>query len=159
MSGYYDVTTLKGQDDAQVSNRLPTVGQTLVGQFFDKGEVVQLTSKQEVEMKPAKFGKLDVKNKKVKLTNEGNYLVGKQFPSGTYKISLDTALSEIINKRGKVGAVVIQGVVYSPAKPYETEAFELSNDKMSTVIKLENDKLLAIKSSGVEISLTLEISK
>lgn len=71
VSGYYDVTTLKGQDDAQVSNRLPTVGQTLVGQFFDKGEVVQLTSKQEVEMKPAKFGKLDVKNKKINLTNGG----------------------------------------------------------------------------------------
>lgn len=44
VSGYYDVTTLKGQDDVQASNRLPTVGQTLVGQFFDKGESVQLAS-------------------------------------------------------------------------------------------------------------------
>lgn len=53
----------------------------------------------------------------------------------------------------------MQVVVYSPEKPYETEAFELSNDKMNTVIKLAKDKLLAIKSSGVEISLTLKISK
>ncbi|PCS04989.1 hypothetical protein RU86_GL001362 [Lactococcus piscium] len=159
VSGYYDVTTLKGQDGAQAISRLPTVGQTLVGQFFDKGESVQLASQQEVEMKPAKFAKLDVKNKAVKLTNGGSYLVGKQFPAGTYKISLNTVLPEIINKRGKADVAIIQGGVYSPEKPYETEAFELSNDKMSTVVKLENDKLLAIKSPVVEISLTLEINK
>lgn len=159
VSGYYDVTTLKAQDGAQASNRMPTVGQTLVGQFFDKGENVQLASQQEVEMKPAKFSKLDVKNKEINLTNCGSYLVGKQFPSGTYKISLNTALPEISNKRGKADLAIIQGVVYSPAKPYETEAFELSNDKMSTVVKLVKDKLLAIKSSDVEISLTLALTQ
>ena len=47
-----------------------------------------LSPNAEVEMVPSQFDKITVVNNEIRLTDSGNYLIGKQFPAGNYELSL-----------------------------------------------------------------------
>lgn len=155
-SGYYDITRIRGLDSEYLS-RVPKTGQTFVGQYFDKGESMILSANQKVVLTPAKFAKVSEENGEVKLKDIGNYLIGEQFPSGRYTISLDGTLPEINDKEGTKTASVIQVVITTPGKSEETGSFELSNEKREIDFKLEDKKFLTIKSNGVDkVSIKLK---
>ena len=72
----------------------PIVGQKTVGQFFKKNQEVTLSPNAEVEMVPSQFDKITVVNNEIRLTDSGNYLIGKQFPAGDYGLSLASPVKE-----------------------------------------------------------------
>ncbi|MDN6012633.1 MAG: hypothetical protein L0I12_02590 [Lactococcus sp.] len=87
VGGYYDLLAVKS--DALVAGReFPIVGQKTVGQFFKKNQEVTLSPNAEVELVPSQFDKITVVNNEIRLTDSGNYLIGKQFPAGDYELSL-----------------------------------------------------------------------
>ncbi|MCJ1972983.1 hypothetical protein [Pseudolactococcus carnosus] len=47
-----------------------------------------LSPNAEVEMVPSQFDKIAVVDNEIRLTDSGNYLIGKQFPAGDYELSL-----------------------------------------------------------------------
>lgn len=91
--GYYDLLAIKA--DALVSGReFPIVGQKTVGQFFKKNQEVTLSPNAEVEMVPSQFKKISMVNNEIRLTDSGNYLIGRQFPAGDYDLSLAGSVTE-----------------------------------------------------------------
>ncbi len=154
VEGYYDITTTKSKNTD--SSQLPELNSSRLGQFFNQDEVIRLDSGEEATLMPAKFEKIPLKNKVYSLTDNGNYLIGQQFPTGEYWISVKGDLPAWKDKNGKWNQGMIQLVVYSPKKVKDSKSYKLTEDNKKMKVILANNKFLAIKTNGQNIIVTLK---
>lgn len=134
-----------------ISSQLPELNSSRLGQFFNQDEVIRLDSGEEATLTPAKFEKIPLKNKVYSLTDNGNYLIGQQFPTGEYWISVKDDLPSWEDKNGKRNQGMIQLVVYSPKKVKDSKSYKLTEDNKKMKVILANNKFLAIKTNGQNI--------
>ena len=154
VEGYYDITTTKSKNTD--SSQLSELNSSRLGQFFNQDEVIRLDSGEEATLMPAKFEKIPLKNKVYSLTDNGNYLIGQQFPTGEYWISVKGDLPAWKDKNGKWNQGMIQLVVYSPKKVKDSKSYKLTEDNKKMKVILANNKFLAIKTNSQNIVVTLK---
>ena len=155
-AGYYDITTLKANDAEKARSQIPERGRTRLGQYVDEGESISLYAGEEAAYQPAKFEKIAEKKGAYVLADMGNYLIGEQFPSGDYSVSINGAFSKWIDKSGNTMAGQVQLVVYAPDNIKESKSFKLTEDKPSLKIKVKNQQFLAVKTTGPGLSVVLK---
>ena len=155
-AGYYDITTLKANDAEKSRSQIPELGRTRLGQYVDEGEAISLYAGEAAAYQPAKFEKIAEKKGAYVLADMGNYLIGEQFPSGDYSVSINGAFSKWIDKSGNTMAGQVQLVVYAPDNIKESKSFKLTEDKPSIKIKLNNQQFLAVKTTDPGLSVVLK---
>lgn len=101
-TGYYDVETVSGTEDI-VAIGAPRVGQTVVGEYFEKGDTLTLEVAGEIRLAPAKLAIFS--GDKIKLDNYGTYYVGSQIPAGTYQVTYEGELTDAGLKDGETGSI------------------------------------------------------
>lgn len=101
-TGYYDAETVSGTEDI-VAIGAPRVGQTVVGEFFEKGDTLTLEVAGEIRLAPAKLAIFS--GDKIKLDNYGTYYVGSQIPAGTYQVTYEGELIDAGLKDGERGSI------------------------------------------------------
>lgn len=158
-AGYYDITTLKANESEKARSQIPELGRTRLGQYVNEGESISLYAGEVAVYQPAKFKKITEKKGAYTLTDIGNYLVGEQFPSGDYTVSINGAFNKWTDKSGNTMAGQVQLVVYAPNNIKESKSFKLTEDKPSLKIKVNSQQFLAVKTTDPVLSIVLKPAK
>ncbi|MEC0348012.1 hypothetical protein [Peribacillus frigoritolerans] len=148
-SGIYDIEVLT--QEIEVFGKKLDEGDQLLGFKLSDDEKLIINGKGSVKFIKASFDKLKKNNKQYIINHSGQYIVGKQIPTGQYKVSYSDPKGEIskqqpfIQVSKKIGKEIIT-------------SFNINNK--SQMIKLENDNILFIANTMnqehnyVEIILT-----
>lgn len=148
-SGIYDIEVLT--QEIEVFGKKLDEGDQLLGFKLSDEEKLIINGKGSVKFIKASFDKLKKNNKQYIINHSGQYIVGKQIPTGQYKVSYSDPKGEIskqqpfIQVSKKIGKEIIT-------------SFNINNKNQT--IKLENDNILFIANTMnqehnyVEIILT-----
>ncbi|WP_110928209.1 hypothetical protein [Bacillus massiliglaciei] len=148
-SGIYDIEVLT--QEIEVFGKKLDEGDQLLGFKLSDEEKLIINGKGSVKFIKASFDKLKKNNKQYIINHSGQYIVGKQIPTGQYKVSYSDPKGEIskqqpfIQVSKKMGKEIIT-------------SFNINNKNQT--VKLENDNILFIANTMnqehnyVEIILT-----
>lgn len=149
-TGYYDVETVSGTEDI-IAIGAPRVGQTLVGQYFEKGDTLTLEEAGEIRLAPAKLTVFS--GKKIRLDIQGTYYVDSQIPAGTYQVTYAGELTDAGLKDGETGSISIN-IKQLGAADDQMNSIKLTQEIKKKELTVKKNDTLTLKSNS-DVSVLL----